>query len=55
MRALPKVTNVVFLGEPAPLGFGLSTTVIAGLYATPIVFELSSRAYLLPLKFFFCI
>jgi len=36
-----KVTNAVFLGEPAPLGFGFSQYAIAGLYGTPIVRELT--------------
>ncbi|KAF9026145.1 MFS general substrate transporter [Hymenopellis radicata] len=31
------VTNVVFLGEPAPVGFGWSQFAIAGGYGTPIV------------------
>jgi len=31
------VTNAVFLGTPAPLGFGLSQDGIAGMYATPLV------------------
>lgn len=31
------VTNAVFLGEPAPLGFGFGAFGIAGMYATPIV------------------
>ncbi|EIN09141.1 MFS general substrate transporter [Punctularia strigosozonata HHB-11173 SS5] len=31
------VTNAVFLGTPPPVGFGFSQTVIAGLYATPLV------------------
>ncbi|CAK5277845.1 unnamed protein product, partial [Mycena citricolor] len=30
------MTNATLLGEPRPLGFGLSETVIAGTYATPI-------------------
>ncbi|KII84674.1 hypothetical protein PLICRDRAFT_357399 [Plicaturopsis crispa FD-325 SS-3] len=30
-------TNAVFLGTPPPVGFGFSTDVISGLYATPIV------------------
>jgi hypothetical protein len=32
-----QVTNAVFLGEPAPLGFGFSQIAIAGAYGTPIV------------------
>ncbi|KAL1674613.1 major facilitator superfamily domain-containing protein [Schizophyllum commune] len=31
------VTNAVFLGEPAPLGFGFGEFGIAGMYGTPIV------------------
>ncbi|KAG6864327.1 hypothetical protein C0991_010447 [Blastosporella zonata] len=31
------VTNAVFLGEAPPVGYELSASVIAGLYATPIV------------------
>ncbi|KAF8918897.1 MFS general substrate transporter [Mucidula mucida] len=31
------VTNVVFLGEPAPAGFGWTQFAIAGVYGTPIV------------------
>ncbi|KAG8215245.1 MFS general substrate transporter [Butyriboletus roseoflavus] len=31
------VTNVVFLGTPAPVGFGYSEYIIAGAYATPMV------------------
>lgn len=31
------VTNVVFFGEPKPLGYGLSQIAIAGLYGTPLV------------------
>ncbi|KZV96898.1 MFS general substrate transporter [Exidia glandulosa HHB12029] len=31
------VTNVVFLGEPKPVGYGFSPFAIAGVYATPIV------------------
>ncbi|KAJ7690392.1 major facilitator superfamily domain-containing protein [Mycena rosella] len=31
------ITNAVFLGTPAPAGFGLSQTGIAAMYATPIV------------------
>jgi len=30
-------TNVVLLGQPRPLGFGYSQTVIAGFYATPMI------------------
>lgn len=32
-----QVTNVVFLGEPRPVGYGFSPFAIAGVYATPIV------------------
>jgi hypothetical protein len=31
------VTNAVFLGTPPPVGFGFSQTVVAGMYATPLV------------------
>jgi hypothetical protein len=31
------VTNVVFLGEPKPFGYGLGEIAIAGLYGTPLV------------------
>ncbi|KAA1476567.1 MFS general substrate transporter [Dentipellis sp. KUC8613] len=31
------VTNAVFLGEPAPVGYGFSQFAIAGAYGTPIV------------------
>jgi hypothetical protein len=31
------VTNVVFLGEPKPFGYGLGQFAIAGVYGTPIV------------------
>ncbi|KAG6864578.1 hypothetical protein C0991_008512 [Blastosporella zonata] len=31
------VTNAVFLGLPGPVGYELDATIIAGLYATPIV------------------
>ncbi|EJD08563.1 MFS general substrate transporter [Fomitiporia mediterranea MF3/22] len=31
------VTNVVFLGDPAPLGYGFSEDAISGSYGTPIV------------------
>ncbi|KAI9568715.1 major facilitator superfamily domain-containing protein [Boletus coccyginus] len=31
------VTNVVFLGTPAPVGFGYNEYIIAGVYATPMV------------------
>ncbi|KAF9220734.1 MFS general substrate transporter [Gyrodon lividus] len=31
------VTNVVFLGTPAPVGFGFSEFIVAGTYATPMV------------------
>lgn len=31
------VTNVVFLGEPLPLGYGFDAIMISALYATPIV------------------
>lgn len=31
------MTNAVFLGEPAPVGFGFSQYAIAGAYGTPIV------------------
>ncbi|KAG6915345.1 hypothetical protein DXG01_012019 [Tephrocybe rancida] len=31
------VTNAVFLGEPPPVGYGLKASIIAGMYATPIV------------------
>jgi hypothetical protein len=34
---LLQVTNAVFLGVPAPLGFGFSQIAIAGAYGTPIV------------------
>ncbi|KAF8438828.1 MFS general substrate transporter [Boletus edulis BED1] len=31
------VTNVVFLGTPAPVGFGYNQNIVAGAYATPMV------------------
>jgi len=31
------VTNVVFLGTPAPVGFGYNEYIVAGAYATPMV------------------
>lgn len=34
---ISQTTNAVFLGTPPPVGFGFSTDVISGLYATPIV------------------
>ena len=37
LTLLSQVTNAVFLGEPAPLGFGFSQIAIAGAYGTPIV------------------
>jgi hypothetical protein len=37
MLMVLQVTNAVFLGVPAPLGFGFSQIAIAGAYGTPIV------------------
>ncbi|KAI9568699.1 MFS general substrate transporter [Boletus coccyginus] len=31
------VTNVVFLGTPAPIGFGYNEYIVSGAYATPVV------------------